>query len=201
MTEKERNIIVGDRIKEARTLRNMTLDEIASEVKVAKSTIQRYEAAKIQSLKMPVIEAIAKSLNVNPVWLMGEDVPMEVTRTDKLKNYIQSRLGERAKDAVKINNHQVCYNVIIDVKNIELFEKTFDMNISDEELSMLEKYRFMDEHGKDMINTVIEKEYNRCQEDAANTVELSETEFERLKLTKYLNDKPTLLVARKKKGD
>ena len=201
MTEKERNIIVGNRIKEARALRNMTLDEIASEVKVAKSTIQRYEAAKIQSLKMPVIEAIAKSLNVNPVWLMGEDVPMEVVRADELKGYIRSKLGERTKDAVKINNHQICYNVIIDAENVELFEKTFGMNISDEELSMLEKYRFLDDHGKDMIDTVIEKEYNRCQEDAANTVELSETEFERLKLTKYLNDKPTLLVARKKKGD
>lgn len=199
MTEKERNIIVGNRIKEARTLRNMTLDEIASEVKVAKSTIQRYEAAKIQSLKMPVIEAIAKSLNVNPVWLIGEDVPMKVTHTDKLKNYIRSMLGERTSDAVKINNHQVCYNVIIDAENIELFEKTFDMNISDEELSMLEKYRFLDEHGKDMTDTVIEKEYNRCKEDAENTIELTDEQIERLKLEKYLKGSQELMVARKVK--
>ena len=80
-------------------------------------------------------------------------------------------------------------------------EKIIKMNLTDSELSLIEKYRFLDDHGKDMTNTVIDKEYDRCKEEAENTVELSEAELENLKLTKYLNDKPTLLVARKKKGD
>ena len=76
MTNEDRNKLIGNRIKEARDMRGMTLEDIANDVHLAKSTIQRYENAKIISIKIPVIEAIAKSLHVDPVWLMGEDVPM-----------------------------------------------------------------------------------------------------------------------------
>ena len=68
---------IGNRIKKAREARNMTLDDIASEIGVAKSTIQRYEASKISSPKLPVLHAIANALSVDPSWLSGEDVPME----------------------------------------------------------------------------------------------------------------------------
>lgn len=69
---------IGKRIKQARTLRNYTLDDIANEIGVAKSTIQRYENALIGKPKIPVLQAIADSLKVNPAWLSGKDVPMEI---------------------------------------------------------------------------------------------------------------------------
>lgn len=68
---------IGNRIKQARTLRNLTLNDIASEIGVAKSTIQRYENGRISKPKLPVLQAIADSLRVNPAWLSGESVPME----------------------------------------------------------------------------------------------------------------------------
>ena len=66
------NIEIGNRIKYARTLRNVTLEDIAKKVGVAKSTIQRYETGKISNIKLPVIESIGKALNINPAWIIGK---------------------------------------------------------------------------------------------------------------------------------
>ena len=50
----------------------LTLDDIALEIGVARSTIQRYEKGTIEKLKLPVIEAIANVLQVDPAWLVGK---------------------------------------------------------------------------------------------------------------------------------
>ncbi len=54
-----------------------------------KSTIQRYETGKITKIKVPVIHAIAKQLNVDPNWLMGESEKMGeyVPRFDKFEKW------------------------------------------------------------------------------------------------------------------
>ena len=65
------NSEIGTRIKTARELRGMTLDDVASDVGVAKSTILRYEKGTIAKIKLPVIQSIARSLTVNPNWLIG----------------------------------------------------------------------------------------------------------------------------------
>ncbi len=62
---------IGKRIKHARKMRNMTLENIAQKVSVARSTIQRYKAGKIERIKLPVLESIAKALDVSPSWLSG----------------------------------------------------------------------------------------------------------------------------------
>jgi len=67
--------LIGERIKEARIDNALTLQDISNELGLTKSTIQRYEAGTFQTMKLPVLEAIANLLKVNPVWLMGEDVP------------------------------------------------------------------------------------------------------------------------------
>lgn len=70
------NSEIGARIKTARELRGMTLEDVASAVGVAKSTIMRYEKGTITKIKCPVIQSIAHSLTVNPNWLIGNtDAP------------------------------------------------------------------------------------------------------------------------------
>lgn len=83
------NIEIGNRIKYARNLRDATLDDIAQKVGVTKSTIQRYEAGKITALKLPVVEAIAMALNVNPSWVVGKSDDMELPsqRVPKIMEY------------------------------------------------------------------------------------------------------------------
>ena len=66
----EKNIQTGKRIQIRREELRMNLGDVAKEVGVAVSTIQRYEKGKIEKIKLPVIEAIAKALRVNPAWLL-----------------------------------------------------------------------------------------------------------------------------------
>lgn len=131
------NALIGKRIKEARTLRNMTLDDIADDIGVAKSTIQRYEAGKITKLKLPVIHAIANSLNVDPVWLSGYDVPMIPPKVEEQKGYyLDPETAERAQ-AMKDNDQlrllfdtardstpqdvQTAYDVLLALKRKETY--------------------------------------------------------------------------------
>lgn len=67
---------LGERIKQRRKELKLTLQDIADNVGVTKSTIQRYEAGKIESPKLPVIQAIARALNANPAWLVGKSKKM-----------------------------------------------------------------------------------------------------------------------------
>lgn len=64
-----KNVEIGQRILLRRTQLGLTLDDVASEIGVAKSTIQRYEKGTIQKLKLPVIEAVARVLKVDPAWI------------------------------------------------------------------------------------------------------------------------------------
>ena len=79
------NSEIGNRIKYARDLRNATLEDIAKKVGVTKSTIQRYEAGKITTIKLPVVEAIAVALNVNPAWVVGKSDIIELPAQKTLK--------------------------------------------------------------------------------------------------------------------
>ena len=75
---------LGRKIKDKRKEQKLTLDDIAERVRVAKSTIQRYEAGKISSPKVPVVREIAKALGVSANWLLGNgnmiEAEPEVTR-------------------------------------------------------------------------------------------------------------------------
>ena len=69
---------IGARIESRRKELDMTLSEVAADVGVATSTIQRYEKGKFGKIKLPVIEAIANTLSVNPDWLIGKtDDPVD----------------------------------------------------------------------------------------------------------------------------
>lgn len=70
---------VGARLKQARELRHITLEEAGKKVDVHKSTVLRWENGETEKIKLPIIETLASYYNVNPVWLMGYDVPMENT--------------------------------------------------------------------------------------------------------------------------
>ena len=59
------------RIKQRREELGLTLEDIALYVKVARSTIQRYEAGSISRPKLPVLYSISQALRVSPDWLLG----------------------------------------------------------------------------------------------------------------------------------
>ena len=63
---------IGIRLKESRSAKGYTLQQVAELVGVDRSTIQRYEAGGIVVIKRPVIESISACLKVNPKWVLGE---------------------------------------------------------------------------------------------------------------------------------
>lgn len=68
--------MIGDRIKNARLKRGMTLEEVAQSAGITRQTVQKYEAGIITNVPSDKIEAIAKALRVAPAYLMGwEDAP------------------------------------------------------------------------------------------------------------------------------
>lgn len=74
-----KNIEIGIRIKQRRTELNMTQEELGRKLGLNKSTIQRYESGSITSIKIPVLQSIAKQLDVNPDWL--------ALKTDEMGSY------------------------------------------------------------------------------------------------------------------
>lgn len=61
---------IGLRIEQRRKDLGLTLNDVADSIGVARSTVQRYEKGRIEKIKLPVIEAIANTLKVNPAWLV-----------------------------------------------------------------------------------------------------------------------------------
>lgn len=117
------NIEIGKRIKYARDLRDFTLDDIAKKVGVTKSTIQRYEAGKITTIKLPVVESIAIALNVNPAWVVGKSDDMELPsqKVPEIMQYYEqlNDMGQRvATEQVKMLT-EVPRFVIKDSKDVD----------------------------------------------------------------------------------
>lgn len=63
---------IGDRIREKRKIKEYTLEQLADEIGVTKSTVLKYENGSI-AIPSDKIEKLAKSLNVSPAYLMGWD--------------------------------------------------------------------------------------------------------------------------------
>ncbi|WP_050791345.1 helix-turn-helix domain-containing protein [Megasphaera sp. UPII 135-E] len=89
------SLLIGKRIAIARTEKNMTAKELAEAIKVAASTISRYEKGEIVKAKIPVIEAIARVLGVNPMWLIGksEYKKKKICLPSGIKNYQKEHLS------------------------------------------------------------------------------------------------------------
>lgn len=66
--------LVGKRLKQAREEKNISLEEAGNKVGVNKSTVLRWENGMTEKFKIPTLEILAEFYDVNPSWLMGNDV-------------------------------------------------------------------------------------------------------------------------------
>ena len=78
----EDNIIIAKRICECRKLLGMTQEELGKRLGLNKSTIQRYENAKIDKIKKPVIVEMANILGVSYEYLSGKTDNPDVKKQD-----------------------------------------------------------------------------------------------------------------------
>ena len=62
---------IGEKIKETRKLKGISVEYLAKELGGSKTTIYRYEDATIEKIPLKVFDNICKLLNVTPAELMG----------------------------------------------------------------------------------------------------------------------------------
>lgn len=93
------NKSIGRRITEAREESGLTRKELAERLNLAASTIGRYEHGEIDKVKMPVLNAIALELNVNPMWLIGKSTFKNTA--DMKKSWNEDGYSDKEKDMIK----------------------------------------------------------------------------------------------------
>lgn len=64
--------IIATRIKELRINLDITQEQLGQKLDVNKSTIQRYETAKVDKIKEPIIEKMAEILKTSSDYLLGK---------------------------------------------------------------------------------------------------------------------------------
>lgn len=70
----------SERLKEAMRIANMKQSDLARATGLGKGGISNYVIGRYEP-KSNIISVLAEALNVDPVWLMGYDVPMERKKT------------------------------------------------------------------------------------------------------------------------
>lgn len=115
--------IIGERLKYARDeLRGMSLQDVAEASGVARSTVQRYETAKIQNIKLPVVESFARVLNVNLAWLIGKSDDMEISSTNFIDTSLFPNIFPLPKTKkVPLLGTIACGEPILATENIESY--------------------------------------------------------------------------------
>jgi len=156
-------IKIGKRIRECREKAGLTQEELGSSLGLNKSTIQRYEVGKVTRIKLPVLEAIAYELGVSPEYLaLQTDDPIDYENSDEVKNAPLDIIEHFNGNAQKIYAFQ---------KSVELdaASATAICDLSHEQ-EHLKKYRALDDYGRDMVDTVLDKEYERCKQTQCSAI-------------------------------
>lgn len=150
-------IELGKRIELARNRANLSLSEIAADVGVAISTIQRYEKGKIQRIKLPVVESIATALNVTPDWLLQKtDDPYDY---DNDPNGVLAEIpGNAYRELVKLHPDDPegvwhAWQAIVNDHDTE--PPTYD--ITPPEYEMVCAYRVADDDTKSIVDTALRR--------------------------------------------
>ena len=63
---------IGDRIRDQRLQKTMTLGQLAAAVGVSEATVQRYEAGIIKNINPEMVKKLADALGTTASWLLGE---------------------------------------------------------------------------------------------------------------------------------
>ena len=67
---------IGERIREARTAKGLTQEQLAEQVHVTKQAVYKYETGIVTNIPLDKLESIAACLGVVPGYLAGWQVPL-----------------------------------------------------------------------------------------------------------------------------
>jgi len=69
-------VLIGQRIQNARKARHLSLLDLGQRLGVHKSTVSRWERGVVDNISLATISKLADVLQVNSAWLAGKDAPM-----------------------------------------------------------------------------------------------------------------------------
>lgn len=117
--ERLRQVMKEKGLKQVDVIRLVQSLEEKDRVKLGKSHISQYLSGKTEP-RREVIRALSKALEVNPLWFLGEDVPMEMKTEVQNK---EEQVQERKRDTMSENNGKRIFtksskldNVLYDVR-------------------------------------------------------------------------------------
>lgn len=94
---------MAKRIKELRLSLSLTLEEVANQVGVGKSTVRKWETGIIANMKRDKIAALAKALHTTPGYLMGWTDEQAISPVSKsICKQIEDKFGKNAATALSL---------------------------------------------------------------------------------------------------
>lgn len=131
---------IGRRLSSRRLELGLTLQDVANAIGVASSTVQRYEAGNVQKIKLPVLEAIARYLGLNPAWVCGKS-------ENKLESSVPDAIPVKQLYRIPIVGTVAAGAPILAEENIEGYDVA--------DIAHPEQYFFLRVKGDSMINAGI----------------------------------------------
>ena len=122
-------MLIGKRIKNLRTKRGMSIDDLAEKLGKNRTTVYRYENGDIENLPLGILNPLADALDTTPGYLMGWSY----------KEMLSTKISDGIDEAVYSSMNESY------VKHVEMWNKAFGMDpFTDEEHEKLMEYgRFL----------------------------------------------------------
>ena len=156
------NVTIGNRIKELRTSKNLTQEDIAKMVKVSKATISNYEKGKV-SPPIELLIKLAERYDVSIDWLCGlsnEEIPRLMSYGDAFFRLVEidKVIGFSVEDVTFFSNLRGTavlfdatltkaleeYQEIVNLRdNNTISEHLFNLWISDKVQQLDKQYRLL----------------------------------------------------------
>lgn len=185
----------GERIKKRREMLDISVDAVAAELGKNRATVYRYENGYIDDIPVSIVSKLAEILRTTPAYLMGwvddPNAPISSSNIDadqllprvqifyKYYRLITYMLGinerwdsEGNVFLESLDGRYMDFRVIDRFKLFEFLMKEATCFVwRDGQPGVNDKYTFLDDHGRAVVDAVIKLEYERADEDRARRLE------------------------------
>lgn len=168
---------MADRIKQRRLAMGYTQEELAEKLGLQKSAIAKYENGRVENIKRSVISNMATVLECSPTYIMGWDEDFYLG--ENLQNIFETLSKEFSIPANELIRCFFTENFtdllpskkVITLENMRNALKTYftfyadyEDTLTHNEREHIKKYRTLDSRGKDIVETVLNREADRMKE-------------------------------------
>lgn len=134
--------IVNERMKELRSMSDITLKDMAKRIGVSEATVQRYESGKIEKVPYKAVVEYAKAFNAVPEYVMG----WVDNRHQKNPNIYDLIADKDKADKARADMFKVKFTRENEYRKVEL---------TNDEYIIIECYRQLSDSEKEMVKRTV----------------------------------------------